>query len=257
MSAYQTNTFKFHDSWYDLVEGSPFSPREYGIGPYDSDTYTPLGYSASFCIVDRQLHLLHLYTNHNPDDFLLLQQQENEEQEEASASWPDLDDSLDALLRAQPRRKVRPPEINGVDASPASSDFWNYTNVNLPINYSGTLVIDRMPIITGDESEHYIRQAIKDIVESGSRITRWSLQFENGKLVAETPHDPDSELDELIQCYGVENSIDDDTFLPFSPIDEEGGSVDLEPVPPFPVIRADDNDFFDDFDIDPPGAGNK
>ncbi|GGO67689.1 hypothetical protein [Bowmanella pacifica] len=249
MSAYQSDTIKFRDRWYRLTDGGAFSPREHGIGPYDTDSYTPLGYSASFGVIDKHLYLLSLYTNHDADDFLLLQQAQAD-QAPGSPLSPEWDEPLDGLL--SPNRRTQPPALNGVQASPMSDRFWFYAEVNLPLNYSGTLIIDSMPLITGDESEHAIREAIKDIVESGSHITRWTLQFAKGKLIAETAHEPDEQLAELIECYGAQNSLEPYAPAPLSLENKSGVNMDFSPAAPSTEFAVKGEALFEDFDIEPP-----
>lgn len=254
MSAYQSDTIKFRGRWYRLIDGNAFSPSAYGIGPYNADSYTPLGYCVSFDLVDKHLHLLSLYTNHDADDFLLLQQAQAEHAPDSQSS-PERDDPLDGLLR--PSQRTPPPALNGVQASPMSDRFWFYAEVNLPLNYSGALIIDRMPLMTGDESEYSIREAIKEIVDSGSHVTRWTLQFAKGELIAETAHEPDARLAELIECYGAQNSSE-----PYAPDSLKADSatavnMDFSPAAPSNECTVKDNTWFDDFDIEPPHKSNR
>ncbi|MBT1063026.1 hypothetical protein KJY73_05530 [Bowmanella sp. Y26] len=253
MSAYQSDTIKFRGNWYQLIDGGLFSPRDYGIAPCTTDSYTPLGYSASFGLINKHLHLFSLYSNHHPDQGLLSQQpQAGQWPLEHTEVSPTLDDPLDSLFSPNRRQRIQPPALNGVQASPASDNFWFYPKVNLPLNYSGTLIIDRMPILTGDESEHSIREAIREIIESDSNVTGWTLQFVNGKLVAETAHEPNEQLAELIECYGLKRPLDVDAPAPINIENISDLNTDYSPAQPTNKRTFDDDSYFDDFEIEPP-----
>ena len=258
MSAYQSNTFSLRGTWYDIVEGSAFSPFEFGIGPYSADTYTPLGFTASVGLINGQLHLLHLYTNHDPNELLLVKpSSQNVLPDDTTQGSHGKDTHFDEPLCAKKRRRIQPPLLNSVMATTASDNYWNYSNVNLPLNYTGTLVIDRMPLITGDESEHYIRQAIKAIVDSGSHITRWTLHFENGVLVDETAHEPDKDLAELIHCYASRNPFEADSLAPVDSTNAGNLNKDFTLSAPTTDSPFTDDAMFADFDLEPSGANKK
>ncbi|MBS3796362.1 hypothetical protein [Pseudoalteromonas sp. BDTF-M6] len=150
------------------------------------------------------------------------------------------------------RQRIQPPALNNVQASPMSDNFWFYADINLPLNYCGTLIIDRMPMISGDESELYIREAIKNIVESGSHITRWTLQFVVGQLITETAHEPDERLAELIECYGEQEPLELNAVIPVEVKNTRGLNMDLASAASSNALPLNDNVLFNDFEIEPP-----
>ncbi|NLD16348.1 MAG: hypothetical protein GX666_02050 [Tissierellia bacterium] len=107
MTAQISNLFKINEKEYDLIGSSrdiDFDPREYGLTPVAPHTACWRGYYYVANIKDNKLVVENLHVNNADDDY---------------------------------------PEINGVKAvdEKEESSFYAYYNVDLPINYSGKLLL--------------------------------------------------------------------------------------------------------------------
>lgn len=230
MSAYQTSTLLLDGIAYQVISGGAFSPSEHGICPYHADTWTPTGFVVTYAVVDGQLMLQGVYTNHSPAELDYLQQDAEHTtgdlptqfQGDVVAAGADdtatprfidnantlnpfgsaPDDRWASTQRLWPsgKRKAEgciPPPINGVKPTRLSDDYWHYADINLPLDHSGELHVDRLPPLTGDESPEFIDDLLRAIIDSGNGVSGYRLQFEHGKLVKQTA-EPNEQLDFLL-----------------------------------------------------------
>ncbi|UJJ32776.1 hypothetical protein [Halopseudomonas maritima] len=207
MSAYQTSTLLLDGIAYQVISGGAFSPSEHGICPYHADTWTPSGYVVTYAVVDGQLILHSVYTNHAPagaDDTATPRFIDNANTLDPFGSEPDdIRTSINSLWPAnQPRRKRAaedciPPPINGIVPTRLSDDYWHYADINLPLGHSGELHVDRLPPLTGDESPEYIDDMLRAIIDSANGVSGYRLRFEHGELVKQTA-EPNEQLDFLL-----------------------------------------------------------
>ena len=192
MSAYQTSTLLLDGIAYQVISGGAFSPSEHGICPYQADTWTPTGFVVTYAVVDGQLMLQSVYTNHAPagaDDSARPRSIDNVNTLDPFGSEPDGRwQSTQSLWRSRKRKAEDciPPPINGVEPTHLSDDYWHYSDINLPLNHSGELHVDRLPPLTGDENPEYIDDLLRAIIDSGNGVSGYRLQFEHGKLVKQT-----------------------------------------------------------------------
>lgn len=96
-------------------DGQPFSPADAGYRPFTKSTACWAGFICSYQVVDGRLQLHDLSLNHRP--------------------------------RVVPGpRRVEPPSLNGVQAVREDEMFfcdWAFSNVNLPLGFTGGVVIGR------------------------------------------------------------------------------------------------------------------
>jgi len=96
-------------------EGEPFSPIDAGYQPVMASTACWRGYMCDYEVKDGLLYLRELWVNHQPG-------------EEPTV------------------RRGQPPDLNGVKAARSDKSFvsdWQFSDVGLPIAYTGGLVIGR------------------------------------------------------------------------------------------------------------------
>lgn len=121
----------------------PFTPETYGYHPMDRFTACWRGFYALYEMDDRQL-VLHSF-------------------------FVTLDGSVD-----------RPPDLHGVSGKKGYGGFWEYKQVNLPLGYSGGLILcaDR---VGPDEwfSDYECTHHFRDVLE---------LRFEDGILTSKIDH---------------------------------------------------------------------
>ena len=114
-----------HDgTGYNILDATPglFSPWEHGIEPEEVSTNNYCGYIALFEIREGHIYLHHLSVGHTPA--------------RGKPPAPNSDELLDIPMGSAPL-----PELNGVRPSPASAGYFAYDNVNLPLDYTGTLTL--------------------------------------------------------------------------------------------------------------------
>lgn len=107
MTAQISNLFKIKDKEYDLIGSSGdinFDPRDYGLTPVAPHTANWRGYYYEANIKDKKLVVENLHVNNATNDY---------------------------------------PEINGVKPidEKAESSFYAYYNVDLPIDYTGKILL--------------------------------------------------------------------------------------------------------------------
>lgn len=117
-------TAQVQDSVYYLGEehhlatfsgGEPFCPLDAGYRPVMASTACWRGYVCSYEVKDDQLRLRELWISHQPGD-------------------------------APITRRQQPPDLHGTRADRNEKSYvgeWHFTDVGLPLNYSGGLVIGR------------------------------------------------------------------------------------------------------------------
>lgn len=96
-------------------DGEPFSPTEAGYRPVMASTACWRGYVCGYEVRDGLLHLNELRVNHQPGE-------------------------------APITRRLQPPDLNGVAAVHDENSYvggWHFCNVDLPLAYTGGLVIGR------------------------------------------------------------------------------------------------------------------
>lgn len=95
--------------------GEPFSPTAAGYRPVMASTACYRGYVCGYEVKDEQLRLCELWVNHQPGE-------------------------------APVSRRLQPPDLNGVVGVWDENSFfgnWHFSNVALPLTYTGGLLIAR------------------------------------------------------------------------------------------------------------------
>lgn len=118
MTAQASDTVRYLGEKHALTAfsaGEPFDPKAFGYRPVMASTACWRGYLCDYEVANDALRLAHLQINHQPSD-----------------------------NRAS--RALQPPPLAGVAATPAKATWvgrWEFSEVALPLPYSGGLVIAR------------------------------------------------------------------------------------------------------------------
>ncbi|SFM34613.1 DUF6231 family protein [Marinobacter zhejiangensis] len=114
----------FEGTAYELLESHPgvFSPWDYGIEPEDVETSNGSGYELYLKVEDKRLFVDCLVVGYIPPKPARLR--------------ADSTDPLDQLLG----EKAPLPLLNGVRPEKLNASYWHYSDVNLALDYTGTLV---------------------------------------------------------------------------------------------------------------------
>ncbi|WP_226661474.1 hypothetical protein [Microbulbifer aggregans] len=119
------NGLRYNGEGYDLLAAEPglFSPWEHDIEPEVVCTSNWAGYVAIFDIRNQRLYLDNLSVGHTP--------------RRGPPRLQDPDDPLSFLCAGSPPL----PLLNGVAAKNAGSSYWEYTDINLALDYTGRLTL--------------------------------------------------------------------------------------------------------------------
>lgn len=177
MTAQISNVFKIEDKEYDLIGISSeldFDPRDFGLKPVAPHTACWRGYYYEANIKDDELVVENLHVNNANDDY---------------------------------------PEINGVKAvdKKAESSFFGYYGVDLPIKFTGKLLLGygflrRYYQHMGYQSPHAYQELLMLTFEKGKLIEKEDLSKRAAKFRKEIEKDPaafnkdkKSDLEEYIE----------------------------------------------------------
>ncbi len=149
----------YQDEGFDLLE-SPFSPWEYGLEPGEDSSHCWRGYTANYAIQDGQLLLSYLGLA-EPIQYLRFDENGQE--------------------ITQP---IRYPPLNGVlpvrDTSFVTGS-WHYHELNMPLDYTGTLTLCRLPRHQ-DDPDYWEGRDNPDL-EDFEHVLQ--LILEKGRVIAE------------------------------------------------------------------------
>lgn len=177
MTAQISNIFKIEDREYDLIGTSNeinFDPRDFGLTPVAPHTACWRGYYYEANIKDDQLVVENLYVNNATEDY---------------------------------------PEINGVNPidEKEESSFFAYYDVNLPISFTGKLLLGygflrRYYQHMGYQSPHAYQELLMLTFDDGKLVEREDLSDRAEKYRKQIEKDPmslrkdiDSDLEEYIE----------------------------------------------------------
>lgn len=162
-----TEYVRFKEEAYILLKSEQvlFSLWDHDIHPEDIDSSNWAGFVAHFDIHDRQLYLDYLTVGHTPPARKRVRSSHFKELLPQEAS-------LDELIG-----DYYLPALNNVEATDAGMGYWHYQNINLALDYNGTLTLTTMKATADfNEQEPYYLE----------------LAFEQGRLISATTltHDP-------------------------------------------------------------------
>lgn len=117
MTAQVQDSFSYFGENHALVAFSndePFSPASAGYRPVMASTACYRGYVCGYEVKDDQLRLCELWVNHQPGEAPITQ-------------------------------RLQPPDLNGIVGARETAFFgsWHFSNVGLPLTYSGGLLLGR------------------------------------------------------------------------------------------------------------------
>lgn len=159
MTTQLQDSLHYQGEAFDVLEGL-FSPWEHGFSPGSDSSACWRGYVAFYAIRDGQLLLTDLSLA-DPEQPLVLDEEGNERQV-----------------------RVHYPALNGVDAVRDTAFVegnWHFREVDLPLDYSGTLTLCRLPRHL-DVPEYWEGRDNPD-EDDFEHVLR--LTLENGRLIAE------------------------------------------------------------------------
>lgn len=196
-----TQYVRFRGKSYILLTADKalFSLWDHDIHPEDTDSSNWAGFVAHFDIHDEQLYLDYLTVGHTPPARKRVQRSPSEDRHQ-------LDAALDELIG-----DYYLPPLNDVAPTDAGMGYWHYENINLALDYTGTMTL-------GGESSQEQQDHLELVLEQGKVISWQTIPAPE----PETLFDVESEGD------GSFKDIDFDDLL------SEGG-LDGDDEPPRPV----------------------
>lgn len=178
-----TEYVRFRGKSYILLaaDKSLFSLWDHDIHPEDTDSSNWAGFVAHFDIHDEQLYLGYLTVGHTPP-----------RRKRIHRTWYQERSELDALMDEALGDYTLPP-LNGIEATDAGMGYWHYQNINLALDYTGTITL-------GGESPEEQKNHLELVLEQG-RVIAW-------KTVPAPA--PDSLFVEETGGFGLDPLDDDD-----------------------------------------------
>lgn len=149
-----TQYVRFRGKSYILLTADKtlFSLWDHDIHPEDIDSSNWAGFVAHFDIRDEQLYLDYLTVGHTPPARKRVQRSLSEDRHQ-------LDAALDELIG-----DYSLPPLNGVEPTDAGMGYWHYENINLALDYRGTMTL-------GGESSQEQQDHLELVLEQGTVIS--------------------------------------------------------------------------------------
>lgn len=191
-----TEYVRFKGKSYVLLTAEPmlFSLRDHDIHPEDTESSNWAGFVAHFDINDDHLYLDYLSVGHTPAAKKRLQR----------SHFEDLLSPWEAAADNSIGDYVLPP-LNDVEPTDAGMGHWHYQNINLALDYSGTMILDSN--------------------QSQQQPTHLKLVFEKGHLASvKTIPVPDTALWGETEGFGLVPSEDFNFDNPCSDNGKDSGS---------------------------------
>ncbi|KAA1172804.1 hypothetical protein FWJ25_13405 [Marinobacter salinexigens] len=143
-----TEYVRFRGESYVLLSADKalFSLWDHDIHPEDTDSSNWAGFVAHFDINDERLYLDYLTVGHTPPARKRIHRTWHQERSESDAL---MDEALgDYTL----------PPLNGVEATDAGMGYWHYQDINLALDYTGTLTLSPN---SGANGQNYLELAFE------------------------------------------------------------------------------------------------
>lgn len=166
-------SIRYDGEGFSVIGAEPgvFSPWDYGIWPESICSSNWSGYNTHYAVRDGVLYLNYLTVGHIP--------------RRGPPPKEDPDDPLSMIEAGSPPL----PLLNGVEAQEGSMGYWDYNDIDMMLDYTGTLTV-----ANGDKprAPNYKTWSLEALLNEPPPPSRkyLALTFEHGKLVTATPIDP-------------------------------------------------------------------
>lgn len=174
MTDQTSNGLHYDGEGYAIMCAEPgiFSPWDHGIEPEDICTSNWAGYVCLFEVRNDHLYLNYLTVAHTP--------------RRGPPPKEDPDNPLSMLVAGSPPL----PLLNGVKAQKGSMGYWDYLDVDLKLDYTGTITVangDEPPQTSYEPEWSFETVVNQDPPQTAQYL---ALTFEHGKLMTAIPVDP-------------------------------------------------------------------